>query len=168
MGQYVEVISKIKPKNQSDFKILDISDIEVDFTPEYNVLCVNPISQFTQSGISWDLLGSSGCLISGDLHLYGNLYEYSDRRLKQNIIEINSSLDTVCRLNGVQFTWISNKQKDYGIIAQEVEQILPQLVTLEERTGYKQVNYIKLIPFLLQSIKQLNKKVSDLQSKLKV
>ena len=168
MSQYVEVISKIKPKNASDFKIIDVTDIQVDFIPEYNVLCVNDGSQFTQSGISWDLGGASGCLISGDLHLHGNLFEYSDRRLKQNIIEINSSLDTVCKLNGVQFTWITNKQKDYGIIAQYVQQIIPELVTIEEKTGFKQVNYIKLIPFLLQSIKQLNKKIADLQFKLKV
>lgn len=168
MSQYVEVISKIKPKNESNFKIIDVSDIQIDFTPEYNILCVNDGSQFTQSGISWDLNGLSGCSIGGDLHLHGNLFQYSDRRLKSNIIEITSSLDTVCKLSGVQFTWISNNQKDYGVIAQEIQLVIPEVVTNEEKTGYKQVNYIKLIPFLLQSIKQLNKKISDLQSQIKV
>jgi hypothetical protein len=51
------------------------------------VLCVNDTATFTKSGITWDL-DTNKCIISGDLHISGNLYEYSDMNLKTNIIKI--------------------------------------------------------------------------------
>lgn len=167
MPQYIEVISKIKPKNfeQSDFKIIDLSDIQININTDYNVLCANSDHEFTMSGINWDLLNEN-CTIGGDLHLRGNLYQYSDKRLKKNIIQINNSLKTISLLQGVSFNWINNNKFDYGVIAQQVEKIIPQAVTTQKETGYKQVNYIMLIPFLLQAIKELTQKVQQLQEKI--
>lgn len=163
MPQYIQIISKLKPKNEQSFKLMDVTDIDVDVnTQTYNVLCVQN-DTFVSSGINWDV--SQGCTIGGNLHLSGNLYQYSDRNLKQNIIPIHSALNIVNSLQGVEFNWINTEKHDYGVIAQEIQKIIPQSVIIQEKTGFKQVNYIKIIPFLIQAINQLSKRVLELQEK---
>ncbi len=94
------------------------------------------------------------------------LFEYSDRNLKQNIIKITKSTQILSRLNGIKFDWIKTKLPDYGMIAQQVQKVIPQMVF--EQGQYKQINYIKLVPFLLQGIKQLNKRIIQLESKMNI
>ena len=73
MAQYIEIISKIKQKNNQTYKLMDITDVEVNFpTEDYNVLCSSG-NTVTKSGIDWDLIGNY-CTIGGDLHISGNLY----------------------------------------------------------------------------------------------
>lgn len=162
MSQYIQIISKLKPKNESDFKILDVSDIQININTDYNVLCANADHEFVASGINWDQ-SAHKCNIAGDLHIQGNIYQYSDRSLKTNIASIPDALSTVTFLDGVEFTWINTGKHDYGVIAQQMQKVIPQAVVVQEKTGYKQVNYIKLIPFLLQSIKQLNQRILQLE-----
>lgn len=94
--------------------------------------------------------------------------------MKKNIKSISNSLDLIEKLNPVQFKWNKkakelNKEKDernnYGLIAQEVEEILPELVhPIYDK--YKSVDYEQLIPILIQSIKELNDKMNVLQNKI--
>lgn len=73
MAQYIEIISKIKQKNNQTYKLMDLTDVEVNFsTDDYNVLCSNG-DTVTKSGIDWDL-DNKQCTIGGDLHISGNLY----------------------------------------------------------------------------------------------
>lgn len=168
MAKYIQVISKIKPKNNQEYKILDLTDVQVNFpTSDYNVLCSNNDS-ITKSGIKWDLV-SNNCTIggltniNGDLHISGALYEDSDQQLKSNIIKISNAIQTIKQINGVQFSWKRDDKLDYGMIAQQVQKVIPQMVSLNSSTGYKQISYIKLIPFLLESIKELNKRIETLE-----
>ena len=64
----------------------------------------------------------------------------------------------------VSFTWNANKTPDFGLIAQEVEKELPQLIK-EDLGGFKVVKYTSLIPLLLQEIQQLRKEVEELKKK---
>lgn len=112
----------------------------------------------------------SNILAAGEVTAYSS----SDRRLKKNIKSISNSLDLIEKLNPVQFKWNKkakelNKEKDernnYGLIAQEVEEILPELVhPIYDK--YKSVDYEQLIPILIQSIKELNDKINVLQNKI--
>ena len=163
MSKYIQIISKIKPKNQQAFKVADLTDIEVNFSADSNVLYVDG-NTLASSGITWQD-SEQYCNIQGDLHINGSLFQNSDRKLKKNIIKISNALDTLNRVNGVQFQWKQNGKKDYGVIAQQLEKILPQMVSLNNKTGLKQVSYIKLIPFLMQSIKQLHQRITYLQNK---
>jgi hypothetical protein len=90
----------------------------------------------------------------------------SDRRLKDNLTRIESSLEKVGKLSGYSFDWNSNQEtysgKDYGVVAQEVEAIFPELVKTRDN-GYKAVKYEKLIPVLIEAIKELNEKVEKLK-----
>lgn len=168
MAQYIEIISKIKQKNNQTYKLMDLTDVEVNFsTDDYNVLCSNG-NTVTKSGIDWDLSGNYCTIggltnINGDLHISGALFEDSDRQLKSNIIVISNPLQIIKNIEGVQFNWKKDNKLDYGMIAQQVQKVIPQMVSLNSSTGYKQISYIKLIPFLLESIKELNKRIETLE-----
>jgi hypothetical protein len=80
----------------------------------------------------------------------------SDVRMKENIKTLSGSLSSVLKLRGVSFTWISEPQmgKRIGLIAQEVEQILPELVFTNDVDGYKGVNYAEISAVLVEAVKE--------------
>ena len=91
----------------------------------------------------------------------------SDERLKDNKLVIENSLDKVGKLKGYEFDW-NDKQDifeghDVGVIAQEVEKVLPEVVQTRE-DGYKAVKYEKLVPLLIEAIKDLNAEIEELKS----
>lgn len=88
----------------------------------------------------------------------------SDQNLKENIAPLADSISTINKLNPVEFTWKNSKTKSYGVIAQEIEQILPELVKTDH-DGNLSVNYIPIIALLLDAVQELDKKVKDLEAK---
>lgn len=114
----------------------------------------------------------------------GGWINASDKRLKSNIVPIKSALSTVKKLNGKYYT-ITTKTKlpngevktqskqQYGVIAQEIETVLPELVKEKailinagDDTLYKTVDYIQLVPVLLEAIKELSGELDALKSEL--
>ena len=96
--------------------------------------------------------------------VFTNSTQFSDRRLKENFLSIENPLEKVNNLNGYYYNWIKdeNKKVNVGFIAQEVETQFPMLITNQEN-GYKSVNYIGIIPVLLECIKDLQKQINDLK-----
>ena len=96
-------------------------------------------------------------------------YSSSDERLKNNITLIEDPLEKVLSISGNTFEWkeLDNYQgEDTGVIAQEVEALgLPGIVK-DNSNGYKSVQYHKLVPLLIEAIKELNNKVENLEQKL--
>ena len=94
----------------------------------------------------------------------------SDRDLKTNLLKIDTAVNKVEELGGYEFEWNSNigderiGTKEYGVIAQEVEQILPHAVKINSR-GYRTVNYNSLIPLLIEAVKELSGRVEELETK---
>jgi len=78
----------------------------------------------------------------------------SDERLKKNIKPINNALEKVMSLAGVEFDWKENDRHSIGLIAQQVEQIVPEVVETKE-DGYKSISYGKLTGLLIEAIKEL-------------
>jgi len=99
---------------------------------------------------------------SGDVIAFGS----SDERLKDNITPISEPLYKLSKVGGYTFDWNDKqdtyKGNDVGVVAQEIEEVLPQLVTTRD-TGYKAVKYEKIVPLLIESIKELQKKVEDIE-----
>ena len=91
----------------------------------------------------------------------------SDERLKDNIEPIKDALGKLQTLSGNTFTWNDKSEKvgisDIGVIAQEVEKVIPMAVRPKD-SGYLRVQYSKIIPLLVQSIKELSEKVEKLES----
>jgi hypothetical protein len=97
---------------------------------------------------------------SGDNTLYAtNFNTASDINLKENIQKIDNSLDILTKLQGVSFNWKSTGNKSYGLIAQELETVLPELVNTVD--GVKSIAYTALIGILLEAIKELNEKLEN-------
>jgi hypothetical protein len=88
----------------------------------------------------------------------------SDEVLKENIQTITNALDMVRSLRGVSFDWKENGKPSFGLIAQELEKLLPQLVNISE-DGIKSVFYNGIIAFLIEAIKQLADEVQELKTK---
>lgn len=95
-------------------------------------------------------------------------FSTSDIRLKDNIKTIDKALDKVNSIQGIEFDWIEkeevhgNSGHDVGVIAQEIEKILPDVVTTRDN-GYKAVKYEKIVPLLIEAIKDLSKQVDGLK-----
>ena len=86
----------------------------------------------------------------------------SDVKLKDNINTINNGLEIITSIDPISFNWKENGKKSYGVIAQDIEKILPELVSGEDT---KHVSYIQLIAFLIAAIKELNDKIEELKNK---
>lgn len=85
----------------------------------------------------------------------------SDRNKKTNITSITNATDVVSLLDGVSFNWIDTGAGSYGVVAQELEKVLPELV---EGTDVKTVNYSGIIAFLINAIKELDCRLKVLES----
>ena len=112
----------------------------------------------------------------GDLHVDGDVIAYSttisDERLKDNIKVVDSALDKVKELKGVTFTRKQDGVKSAGVIAQDVEKVLPEAVkhkALPLHTGddelFKTVQYDALHALLIEAVKELSEKVEKLENK---
>jgi hypothetical protein len=112
--------------------------------------------------------GAYAFSVLGSLWVNGTTYA-SDERFKQNISSISSPLQKLLELNGVeyemktgafpQFHFTAGRQ--IGLLAQNVEKIIPEAVN--EMDGYKGVDYARLVPLLIEAIREQNKRIDDLQ-----
>lgn len=102
-------------------------------------------------------------LITGDVDYVGTLTDISDRRLKSDIKPVTNTLDKLIHLNGYSYTLKSNKVKEFGLVAQEVESIFPTLVRkIYSDKEYIGVSYVQFIPLILEAEKELNAKLVQL------
>jgi len=93
-----------------------------------------------------------------------NVTAYSDERLKDNIETLEDGLDKVEQLRGVTYT--RDERENIGVIAQEVEKILPEIVlTADDEMGTKSVDYSRLTAVLIEAVKELSVKVKELENK---
>ncbi|HTK81414.1 MAG TPA: tail fiber domain-containing protein [Bacteroidota bacterium] len=88
---------------------------------------------------------------------------FSDRRYKRNVREIENALEKVLRLRGVTFDWKKSGEPSVGFIAQEVEGVLPHIVSTDAE-GYKSLDYGKITPYLVEAIKHQEKEINDLEA----
>lgn len=88
----------------------------------------------------------------------------SDETQKTDIVDITNAVDTVNQLEGVEFNWIDNNKKSAGVIAQQLESILPHLVETSG-SGLKSVNYAGIIGYLIEAVKELSERVIELEAK---
>jgi hypothetical protein len=101
-----------------------------------------------------------------------SLTQTSDARYKHNIATFDNALDAILNLRGVTFDWNRDAWRDknfpegrqIGFIAQEVETVLPELVTTDSN-GYKSVAYANVVPILVEAVKTQQKQIEELKRK---
>ena len=108
---------------------------------------------------------STGVTVTGALTATGNITAFSDKTLKTDINTINDALGTVGKLRGVSYKWKENNEPSIGVIAQEVEQVIPEVVHTSEHNGkeVKSVDYGKMVGVLIEAIKELKAEVEELK-----
>lgn len=107
--------------------------------------------------------GSGGVIIGNGSAGYGPIAasafnNYSDIRLKKNVEPLKNGLDLIDQLTAIRFDWINpneSKRRQVGVIAQEVQKVLPELVTVDPKTELLSVNYPGLVAPLIQAVREL-------------
>jgi len=137
--------------------------------------------------ISWSNNSSFHCYVNnaervriesdGDMHADGDVIAYSttisDERLKTGITTVDNALEKVKSIRGVEFTRKDSGVRAAGVIAQEVEKVLPQAIrekrlplqTGDEETKFKTVEYDALHALLIEAVKELSDKIEKLEEK---
>jgi hypothetical protein len=129
---------------------------------------LGPFSSPMEIDSSGNISASADIVAEGDVIAYYT----SDIRLKDNLQVIKGSLDKIGKINGYEFDWndkspgwARERGHDVGVIAQEVQKVLPEVV-VERKSGYLGVDYKRLIPLLVESIKELKQEVENLKKKV--
>jgi hypothetical protein len=109
---------------------------------------------------------------SGNFSTTGDITAFatSDGRLKINIEKIDNALDKISKISGVKYNWNELAEgkditkREAGVIAQEIKEVLPEVV-VERDNGYLAVQYERLVPLLIEAIKELKQEVETLKNK---
>ena len=146
-----------------------ITALTLDMSEAGKALFTGDVSGSSASHLTMAQISSSGDIVAdGDVVAYNS----SDERLKDNIEVIQGSLDKIGEIRGVEFDWndkspgwARERGHDVGVIAQEVQKIIPEIV-IERKNGYLGVDYKRIVPLLIESIKELKKEVEILKKKV--
>jgi len=111
--------------------------------------------------------------VNGSLFYRDEFAQTSDKRLKTNIVQLSSGLKIVQSLNGYYFNWNDkainklghSKRKQVGFIAQEVEKFIPEIISTAPN-GYKAIAYSKIIPILVEAVKEQQKEIESLKQQV--
>jgi hypothetical protein len=131
-------------------------------------------------GSNWATLNGTELSVTGDV-----VANTSDKRLKKNIVNIDSPLEKLSKINGVYFNWNetakelnqkNTNKREVGFIAQEVQEVMPEIISLapfdtiehtnQSKSGenYLTIQYEKMVPLLVECIKELKKEIEELKN----
>ena len=141
-----------------------ISIANHDFSEMLAKFIVNGASELYHNGSKKFETTSSGVTVTGDINAT-NFNSTSDATLKTNVETLTGSLDAVKSLRGVSFDWIENGGSEIGVIAQEVEDVLPDVVNTNE-DGIKSVKYGNIVAVLIEAMKEQQAQIDELKAQL--
>ena len=151
----------------------DISGNNNNVLPEFFIKHYEPSSSSSDfnygrdPGITSTLDMESNLCVNCNLYVKNDItafatYHSSDINLKTNINTLTNCYDIVSDLNPVSFKWIKNNKDNVGFIAQEVEQIIPNIVSNTDE--YKAIAETKIIAYLVGAIQELDKELKELEN----
>jgi hypothetical protein len=164
----------VKTQLNSNTVVSGSSQVTLSSTTGYgsvinqNLLTTSNVQHFSL-GIGMSPSGTSGRIdASGDVVAFSS----SDRNFKENITPIENPIEKIKMISGNTYDWKADLKdvhgyegNDVGVIAQEIEAVLPQIVTTRE-TGYKAVKYEKLVALLIEGIKTQQTQIEKLESEI--
>jgi hypothetical protein len=147
------------------------------YYPLMNTATSGNITGLSVSSTKLNFQPSTGILSVTEVRTTGNVtaFSSSDRSLKENIRPIENALDKIEKINGVRYDWTDDyiesrggedgyfvRKKDVGLIAQEVEEVLPEIVA-ENGDGHKAIKYERVIALCVEAIKELKRDIEKLR-----
>ena len=150
------------------------NSVDLNFNNNTKLQTTNTGISVTGEGVFTGNISGSSVSSSGDILADGDVVAFnsSDMRLKNNLQVIEGALDKIDGINGYEFdwndkspSWARERGHDVGVVAQEVQKIHPEIVE-ERKNGYLGVDYKRLVPLLIQSVKELKQEVEDLKKKV--
>jgi hypothetical protein len=153
---------------------LNVSTSGLFFNPSTRTVTSNNMNVVVSLGVGTAPSGTTGEIrATNDITAYFS----SDIRLKTNIIQIKNALDKIKNIRGVEFDWADEylqnhggedgyfvRKHDVGVIAQEIEKVLPEVVA-ERDDGIKAVKYDRVVALLIEAVKELADQVKELKDK---
>jgi hypothetical protein len=119
----------------------------------------------TAADVGLGNLSNNGNDLAGNFTATGDITAFSDARVKENVETLSNALEMVESMRGVTYNKIGEEKESIGVIAQEVEEIAPQLVHTHE-DGMKSVAYGNITAVLIEAIKEQQKQINELKEKL--
>jgi len=116
-------------------------------------LCVHGVADFNSNVYAYQNIE-----ITGDTICHGNTIQDSDIRIKSNLLPIHSALDKICQLTGYTYDKMNQQGRQTGLIAQEVQQVLPEAV-FEKDDGILGLAYGNLMGLIVEGIKELREEI---------
>jgi len=147
----------------TDIKIGEDDQTKIDFET------ANQINFYTNNVHEFQMSSGGAFHADGEITAYSSTVA-SDERLKTNIKDTKYGLEDVLKMRGVEFNWKEklNGKHDIGFIAQEVKEIVPELVSevdgLNGEDSHLAVDYTKVVPILVESIKELKKELDGIRN----
>jgi hypothetical protein len=138
-------------------------NITITTEPSSNTITITSTGGSLGGAQSTQAIANTLALRDENADLYANnFYSTSDFNLKENIRTIENAVNTVIELRGVRFNWKGSSIDQLGMIAQEVERVLPEVVS---DTETKSVNYAVVVSVLIEAIKELNERIKTLENR---
>ena len=134
-----------------------------EFTPNTGTLDVNNLTTGNSIVVGSAVTITSGGITASGIITATDFNSTSDITLKTNIKPIDNPIDKVLQINGVSFDWKETQRSSAGVIAQDVEKVLPQLVNGEDT---KTVNYNGLIGVLIEAVKEQQEQINTLKEEI--
>ena len=154
-----------------DTSLLSANDLKITLKRDTDIL--GNVSIVGATGITGTLNTTGNATVQGTLYCYGDVIAFStsDLSLKENISQIRNPLNKISSIKGYNFNWKDNNSShlagsDTGLIAQEIEQIIPEAV-MTRSNGVKAVNYNKVIPLLVECINTLKQEIDTLRNEIR-
>ena len=164
-GLYLNEIPNSRPS-----KKINISDIIDDYSGGTDkVASAESVKLLKDSMGNMDYLPITGgelngdLIVNGNIRTTGNITGFSDIRLKENLKPIDDCLGIISSLKGYTYNFKNNEDVNAGIIAQDLIKVFPNAVKINE-DGYYMVEYLKLIPILINAVNELNEKLQEVLS----
>ena len=187
-NSYVSVAGSLRVANKIEHTGDTDTYMSFDAADQWKLYCGGlKMIQATESGTGYDYISFGGTdnsgeilfnLAVGDGHFDGNLYAYStttssDRKLKKNIQPLEGALEKVQNLRGVSFEWKKDDKKSIGFIAQEVQEVVPDLVKLNRKehdgvlvSEHLGVDYGNITALLVEAMKEQQETINKLEARI--
>jgi hypothetical protein len=163
--------TEVQINNANEWKFVQGAGISINWTDTSNGIDTDPYDLTiactidSPGEVGLGNLSSSGNALAGTFTATGDIIAYSDARVKENVETIPNALEKVTALRGVNFNKIGEEKRSTGVIAQEVAEIIPEVVH-ESEDGMLGVAYGNITGLLIEAIKEQQKQIDELKAKL--